>query len=101
MNANLKLFIGMALVLGVLVIVVEVGTILFGTKKTEDSITASQVVSLPPDFDMDLVARVKDREKYLLLNREQFLGNAPVTTVIPEPSITVTPSVTITTTPTP
>lgn len=85
----------MILILGILVIFVEVGTILFGNKKTEDSVTASQIIPLPGDFDVDLIARIKDREKYLLLNREQFLGNAPVTTVTPEPSLNTTPSVTV------
>lgn len=93
---NIKLFIGLAIVLGITLIITEVGLIVFGFKPTEDSITSDQIIALPPSYDDTLISRYVDREKYLLLNPQQFeiplSQNVPTTPVTPTPSASPTPT---------
>jgi hypothetical protein len=89
---NIKLFIGLAIVLGITLIVTEVGLIVFGFKPSEDQVTSDQIISLPPSYDDALIGRYIDREKYLLLSPEQF--EIPLAQTIPTttPTPTITPS---------
>jgi hypothetical protein len=96
---NIKFFIVMSLVLGVLVIVVEVGNIIVRPAQNTDSITFDLIIPLPGSFDKDVITRFQDREKYLMLNKEQFLGSAPVTPVTPIPSVSGSPTATVSITP--
>ena len=90
MNSNIRIFVLIALVLGILVIGIEIGSLLLGKNNTNDQQLLEQIQSLPPTYDQDLLTRLRDREKYLIMNKTQFLGNT-----------TPTPSVTTTASPTP
>lgn len=80
-----RTFIIILAVLAIIVVGIEIATQFFIRPETNDAVTLSQIVSLPNTYDQDLINRLEDRQKYLLISKQEFVGNI-TTTVTPTPT---------------
>jgi len=92
---NTRTFIVFALILGAFVAVAQIALVLFGAKKSDDTITASSINLLPETLNIEQLQSFTDRaEKYLVLTPRQFEDG-----VDPNDALNATPTPTPTPTP--
>ncbi|GEM_PF-6185715 len=80
-----RTFIIILAVLAIIVVGIEIATQFFIKPETNDAVTLSQIITLPNAYDQDLIKRLEDRQKYLLISKQEFAGN---TTIIITPTPT-------------
>jgi len=87
-QSNGRFFIGIIAVLAISVVAIELLLAFTKDSSTQDSITLSQIIPLPSDYDQDLLNRIEARKRYLLVSQEEFAsGTTNTTTITPTPTL--------------